>query len=240
MARKKQSPFEDLIEITSRLPWWAGVLLAIISYFFLHAYAVQEIAHPTSSQNLNQAMTKGLFHTLALFGQYVLPAAFFLGGGISAYKQFTRKKLHQNVAGSSSKSALNDMSWQQFEILVGEYFRQNGYKVEEIGGGGADGGADLILYKNSEKYLVQCKQWKTYKVGVKPVRELLGVMVGSAAAGGMVVTSGEFSRDAMGFARKNNIQLLDGTELHKMIRSAQQTTIQKPPPERTSLSKMRQ
>lgn len=228
MARKKQSPFEDVIEITSKLPWWVGVLLAIISYFLLHAYAVQEIVNPASSQNLNQAMTNGLFRTLAQFGQYVLPSAFFLGSGISAYKQFARQKLHQNVAGSSSKNALNDMSWQQFEILVGEYFRQNGYKVEEIGGGGADGGTDLILYKNGEKHFVQCKQWKTYKVGVKPVRELLGVMVGSAAAGGMVVTSGEFTRDAMVFANKNNIQLIDGTELHKMIKSAPQTTISKP------------
>lgn len=229
MARRKQSPSEDIIDITSKLPWWAGILLAIVSYLFLHAYAIREVIPPTNSQNLSQAMSTGLFHSLALFGQYLLPIAFIIGSGISALNRFNRKKIHQNVANSPSKGVLNDMSWQQFEILVGEYFRKEGYKVEEVGGGGADGGVDIILHKNEGKYLVQCKQWKAYKVGVKPVRELLGVMVGSGAAGGILVTSGGFSKDAMGFAKENNIQLIDGAELHKMIRSVQQTAAAPPP-----------
>jgi restriction system protein len=230
MARKKQSPFEDIIDITSKFPWWLGMLLAIVSYLLLHAYAVQEITPATNSQNLSQAMSKGLFRSLALFGQYLLPVTFILGSGISVFNRFNRKKIHKNVISNPSKDALDDMSWQQFEMLVGEYYRQKGHKVEEVGGGGADGGVDLILYKNDEEYLVQCKQWKAYKVGVKPVRELLGVMVGSAASGGIVVTSGEFSKDAMSFARENNIQLINGSELHKMIRSAQQTAAPMPPP----------
>jgi restriction system protein len=50
--------------------------------------------------------------------------------------------------------------------------------VAEIGGGGADGGVDLVLTKpgksGGEKFLVQCKQWRAYKVGVDVVRELYG------------------------------------------------------------------
>ncbi|MCB2181317.1 MAG: restriction endonuclease [Desulfobulbaceae bacterium] len=222
MARRKQSPFEDIIDITSKLPWWVGILLAIVSYLFLHAYAIREVIPPTNSQNLSQTMATGLFRSLALFGQYILPVAFIVGSGISVLNRLNRKKIHQNVTNSPSKDVLDDMSWQQFEILVGEYYRQEGYKVEEVGGGGADGGVDLILHKNEEKYLIQCKQWKAYKVGVKPVRELLGVMVGSGASGGIVVTSGEFSRDAISYARENRIQLVNGAELHRMIRSAQQ------------------
>ena len=230
MAKRKQSSFEDIIDITSKFPWWVGILLAILSYFVLHAYAIQQITPPTNSQNLSQAMSKGLFRSLALFGQYLLPVTFIFGSGISAFNRFNRKKIHQNVISSPSKDALDDMSWQQFEMLVGEHFRKEGYRVEEVGGGGADGGVDLILYKNDKKYLVQCKQWKAYKVGVKPVRELLGVMVGSAAAGGIVVTSGEFSKDAVNFARENNIQLINGVELHQIIRSAQQAVSPMPPP----------
>jgi restriction system protein len=33
-------------------------------------------------------------------------------------------------------------------------------------------GVDLALTKGTEKFLVQCKQWKAYKVGVDVVREL--------------------------------------------------------------------
>lgn len=225
MARRKQSPLEDVVDIISKFPWWVGMLLAIIFYFVLHAYAVQKIAVASDPHDFGQTINKTVLHSMALFGQYILPLVFLLGGGLSAFNQFSRKKLHQNVAESSSKNALNGMSWQQFETLVGEHFRQQGYKVEEVGGGGADGGVDIILHKNGEKHFVQCKQWKAYKVGVKPVRELLGVMVGSAATGGIVVTSGEFTKDAIDFARENNIQLLDGTELHKVIRNAKQAVI---------------
>lgn len=110
------------------------------------------------------------------------------------------------------------MSWQDFEYLVGEYFRRRQFSVEETKSG-ADGGVDLIATKGMEKYLIQCKHWKAYKVGVNVVRELLGVMVGVGATGGFVVTSGEFTKDAIDFAKANNILILDGKELFKSMRS---------------------
>ena len=63
-----------------------------------------------------------------------------------------------------------------------------------------DGGIDLVLSKGSEKFLVQCKQWKAFKVGVTVVRELYGVMAAKGAAGGFVVSSGRFTDDATAFA----------------------------------------
>ena len=64
------------------------------------------------------------------------------------------------MAQAQSTNALDGMSWREFEMLVGEAFRLQGYRVIETGGGGADGGIDLVLFKGSEKFLVQCKQWK--------------------------------------------------------------------------------
>ncbi len=92
-----------------------------------------------------------------------------------------------------------------------------GFSVVETGGGGADGGIDLILKKEGEIFLVQCKQWRAYKVSVNVVRELFGVMVSKGAAGGFVVTSGVFTAEAKSFVKEQNIELLDGTELIKMI-----------------------
>ena len=71
-------------------------------------------------------------------------------------------------------------------LVLGEAYRLLGYRVTEIGGGGADGGVDLMLTKGGEKFLVQCKQWKAYKIGVDVVRELYGVM----AAKGDALVSG--------------------------------------------------
>ncbi len=135
---------------------------------------------------------------------------------------FVRRKrtetLVANVSQSASADALNGMSWAEFELLVGEAFRLQGYSVVELGGSGPDGGIDLTLTKGSEKFLVQCKQWKAFKVGVTVVRELYGVMAARGAAGGFVVTSGRFTEDARAFASGRNIKLVDGTLLHSLIR----------------------
>jgi hypothetical protein len=51
---------------------------------------------------------------------------------------------HQRPAAADIGS-IRRMSWQEFETLVGEAYRRQGYSVEETGGGDADGGVDLIL-----------------------------------------------------------------------------------------------
>jgi restriction system protein len=116
------------------------------------------------------------------------------------------------------------MTWKEFELLVGEGFRRQGYQVAETGGGGADGGVDLVLTRprlnGSEKFLVQCKQWRALKVGVEVVRELYGVMAARGATGGFVVTSGRFTNEAIQFANGRNVTLVDGPQLLGFIRQA--------------------
>jgi restriction system protein len=218
MARRRQNLFEDLIEITSKLPWWVGVVLAIASYVWLHSVASAEVAAVAQPGKMGELVTQTLFNTLASVGQYLLPFAFLVGAAMSAYGRAKRQALHAKVAGSPDRGALNDMSWQQFEALVGEAFRRKGYSVSETGGGGADGGIDLALKKEGETFLVQCKQWKATKVGVTTVRELYGVMAAEGATGGFVVTSGVFTDEARAFAIGQNIELLDGQALHALIR----------------------
>ncbi len=217
MARRSQSPIEDVMDIASQLPWWVGMSLAVVSYVVLHWYANQ--SPPASAEGVDTiyaAVLPGLLRSFAAFGQVVLPIVFLIGAFVSAFNGYKRKKLHIDTAQSHSDNPLDEINWQDFELLVGEHFRQQGFVVEETAGG-ADGGIDLIAVKNGEKYLIQCKQWKAYKVGVKVVRELLGVMVGAAASGGFVVTSGQVTHDAEVFAKNNNITLLDGKALRRMI-----------------------
>ena len=239
MARKKkQSPLEELIEITAMLPWWVGVLLALVAYLVLHHYATADVAPASTVAQLGASVTGQIGKTLAMLGQYLLPLAFVIGAGLSAYGRKTRDSLIAKVQTSSSASVLNDMNWQVFEMLVGEAFRRRGYAVTENGGGGADGGVDLVLQKDSEKYFVQCKQWKAYKVGVSIIRELYGVMAAEGAAGGFVVTSGVFTQEAKSFAEGRNIELIDGPKLMALIDETQQaqTSIKQRAPQRTQQS----
>jgi len=218
MARQKTSPFEDMILIVSKLPWWAGFALAVISYVILHAIASRPVVPAaTSPGQLGDAMAKGLFTTMAMFGQFVLPIAFGFGALLSAVTAMRQKKIYDKVASRPGVAVLNDMSWSDFERLVSEYYRRNGFQVTREGGNGPDGGIDLVLRQGKETYLVQCKQWKAYKVGVQPVREFYGVMSSRGVAGGYFVTSGEYTDDAKAFAQGLNITLIDGRKLREMI-----------------------
>jgi len=84
----------------------------------------------------------------------------------------------------------------------------------------AGGGVDMILHEGG-KYLVQCKHWKAYRVGVKEVRELLGLVTAELAEGGILITSGPFTAEARSFSRGNPLTLVDGGELVRLTREVQ-------------------
>ena len=221
MARKRTSAFEDLAEIGSRLPWWLAVTLAVITYFALHAYAVRDIPVPQGTHGIGDMVSAQLWKTVAIFGQYVVPAALALGAVLSVARRRKRTSIYRSVAGQPGKDALNGISWREFEMLVGEWFRHQGYAVTETGGV-ADGGVDLVLSRDGETSLVQCKQWKAFKVGVSVIRELLGVMAARGAAAGFVVTSGVFTEEAKRFAADVKITLIDGQKLSGLLRRVPQ------------------
>ena len=221
--RRKSSFFDDLVDLVALMPWWVGVALAPVGYLLLHSVAVSPPA-PLAPGAIGPSLIWGTWlKALAMAGQYIVPMVCLLGALLSFLRRRKRESLHQEVRQSSAADALERMSWRDFEVLVGEGFRQRGYAVQESGGGGADGGVDLVLRKDGETFLVQCKQWKALKVGVTVVRELYGVMAARGAAGGFVVSSGRFTDEAQAFAQGRNIQLLTGPALLQLIRSGRPT-----------------
>ena len=221
MARKrKTSGLEDALALVARLPWWAGVGLALISYVFLHRLAQPPSLTGLTPGQMSAVVVGSVASGLATIGQFLIPLICLVGALGSFLARRRRQTLASNVSQSTSADALDGMSWREFEMLVGEAFRLQGYRVTELGGSGPDGGIDLVLGKGSEKFLVQCKQWKAFKVGVTVVRELYGVMAAKGAAGGFVVTSGRFTDDATAFASGRNIKLIDGRLLHGLLSQA--------------------
>lgn len=220
MSRRKTTPAESLIGLFAALPWWVGATMAFVCYVLLHQVATQSVAPANQPGQVGTMVTHMMWQSLAKVGQYLLPLICLVGSAISAWRRKVRKDLVVDMAQSEAVGALDGMSWQKFEILVGEGFRRQGYQVSEAGGGGPDGGVDLTLAKGGETFLVQCKQWRALKVGVGVVRELYGVMAARGATGGYVVTSGRFTEEAIKFASGRNVGLIDGPALHTMLKQA--------------------
>ncbi|KQP22814.1 restriction endonuclease [Pseudorhodoferax sp. Leaf267] len=218
--RRKSSTADDLMDLVALLPWWAGVGLAGLSYWLLHGVATRPLPVVQTGRQISEALPSMLWQGFANGGQYLIPFICLMGALASFLRRRKRRALFDQASQATGADALQGMSWQEFEMLVGEGFKRRGYGVRETGGGGADGGVDLVLTKGSEKFFVQCKQWKAFKVGVTTVRELYGVMAAGAATGGFVVTSGRFTKEAEAFAAGRNVELVDGPALAALLRAA--------------------
>ena len=218
--KRKTSPLEDMLDLVAMLPWWVGVAIAAIGYLVLHRMAAPVQVAAVQPGQVSQIMTQTVITGLATAGQYIVPLVGLVGAAMSFVRRKQGTALLTDVAQANSANALVGMTWLEFELLVGEAYRLQGYRVSETGGGGPDGGVDLALTKGNEIFLVQCKQWKAFKVGVDVVRELYGVMAAKGATGGFVVTSGRFTDDAKAFADGRNVQLVDGPKLFAMIKQA--------------------
>jgi restriction system protein len=125
-----------------------------------------------------------------------------------------------------SVQVFQDIEWKRFETLCAELFAQAGFDARTQSHG-ADGGVDIVLYSRNASgpaAIVQCKHWANRLVGVKEVRELLGVMASRSIARGTFATSGGFTQEALRFAEQNRIHTLDGSGLLALIgkRTAEQ------------------
>jgi restriction endonuclease Mrr len=119
------------------------------------------------------------------------------------------------------RALLDALEWRRFEQLVTGYFEKTGLEAKRAHVG-ADGGVDVKLYRKGEEKpfaYVQCKAWHVYTVGVKPVRELFGVMAADAIGAGYFVTTGTFTAEAKDFARNRDMKLMTGEYLLEELNS---------------------
>lgn len=211
--RRRNRP--HLLRELATLPWWISLVLAVIVYTALKwvfpAFAGRNV--------LFKGIAEALGNNAAFFS-----APFLVVTLIAAFNAFRRRKLLDDQTGLDS---LKTVSWQDFELLVGEAFRRQGFVVEESGGSAPDGGVDLVLLRSGKKTVVQCKRWKNAQVGVTLIRELYGVMVAERADRCVFVSSGTFTAEAIAFAEGKPIDLINGrgfAELVKVLQPAGKAT----------------
>lgn len=212
MARRRKSGIEQVAD----MPWPMGIGLGLLCYTAIRygiGWYLQLTDNPYTS-GLGKLAASGIYAPLGwalLIGCWIAALGAFL-------KRRHRRRLLDRQTGTDS---VRQMSWRQFEQLAGEAFRRQGYAVEEAGGGGADGGIDLLLRKHGQTTLVQCKQWRNSQVGVQVVREMYGLLMHHQAAAVKIVALGHFTSEAHRFAEGKPIELIDGGALIATVQSLQ-------------------
>lgn len=111
MERKsKSSPAEDVIQIASKLPYWAALVLAVISYFLLHAYATQPTNIVIVPGQIANVMIPAMLKGLATAGQYVMPIL-FVAAAILSWFRHSKPSSPQKISTSSRPVPTNFCSF---------------------------------------------------------------------------------------------------------------------------------
>ena len=205
MSRRNESLGEFLV----KMPWPVSVVLGVFAFVFLR-WAVPALWGDNNS-----------FRMLATVAGN-LPPVVALGFGVIAFLSFLFGKKRQSLVDrQTSLESLREVSWKDFELLVVEAYRRQGYQVDYSLGKGADGGVDLVLRKAGRISFVQCKQWRSFSVGAPVIREQFGIMISEKADEAIIVTSGKFTSEAVSFAQGKPIQLVDGPRLLELVKQGQ-------------------
>lgn len=205
MRRRNEKPLDLLL----LAPWWVSAMLAVIAYVGLR-FVLPEIAG-------DGPVAKGLVQGLSANAKWFAIPLGLMALCSAVWGIGNRRRLDRQT----SLESLRAVPWKEFEYLVAEAFRRQGYAVDYSLDGGADGGVDVILRKDGRTSLVQCKRWRNKSVTVEIVREQFGILTAEKADEAIIVSTGFFTSEATAFARGKPIRLVDGPQLLELIRSVQ-------------------
>lgn len=203
--------FDALSEFFTRLPLWLGPVAAGLAYLVIR-YIIAPLFKSLGTES--GKLIGQLLIELAWLGGVIILAAW-----IVSLADRTRRRLRFDQ--QTGLKTIRQLSWREFESLIGEALRRQGYAVKETGQPGPDGGVDLVLTKDGEETLVQCKRWKEWQVGVEKVRELYGIMASRGSTGGILVSCGSFTMPARRFAEGKSLRLIDGPMLAQLVAGIQ-------------------
>ncbi|USD64498.1 restriction endonuclease [Vibrio sp. SCSIO 43136] len=221
MARKNDGIIWHLMDA----PWWVSILFSLTCYVGL-TYILPALA--AESDNFFYQAVSVHLPTMGTW----FAILFLIPAPIAFCKQYSRKRSYQITTQAMqvqmSSEPLDSLNWLEFESYVGEYFKQQGYEVKQFFSHKPDGGVDIWMKKDGELTLVQCKHWRARKVGIQVLREMYGVMIEHHAAKMIIVTSGDFTSEAVKYAADKRLWLVNGSELAHMVADGRHFMSEKP------------
>lgn len=124
MSRRRQTPMEEFLTIASSLPWWAGLVLAAISFLILHQFADLNVRQQLHANQAGNLVIVQMVKTFAFFGQFIVPIAFLTGSLVSARKHGHDRNNYRSdcKAASHRRARLNSILIQEKSSPIATFF----------------------------------------------------------------------------------------------------------------------
>lgn len=194
----------------NELPWWSGVAFGVLLYVAL-TWLIPQVA--ASSPRLATAVSAA--NASAAF--IALP---FVACSVILLLRTYRKRCELDL--DITLAALRALPRERFEHFAAEAFRNEGYVVGASAN--PDCGADLVLTKQGQKVIAQCRRWRSNLIEVAALSELHSCMDIARATGCIMVTTGDYDAAAREFAAEKSLRLIGGRELARMLRTLDSPT----------------
>lgn len=200
--RRTPGALDIAVGLAALVPWWAAAVAGV-------------------------ALAAGLFplartYTAAEVALYVLPALCAVLAAASAYGRLKHRRTRdESRAAAQPAAVLQGMQWAEIEQLLCESFRAQGFVVDEPAGKRTGRPAQLRLRKSGQTFLADCRYWERAHVDAHEVSDAFAVIQEQLAAGGFIVTTGTFSPAAREYAYGKWLHLVDGPQVHQVLRAAQ-------------------
>lgn len=111
------------------------------------------------------------------------------------HKKFENCNLLSNLA--------HRLTPHEFEIWCSEYLSNLGFTNIMVLPIGPDAGKDIICEKNSEKFYIECKRYSPNSyISSFQVEKLLGSMISDNIKNGLIITTGDLSKEAKDTLKK--------------------------------------
>ena len=197
---RRKSASDSFFDEMVSLPWWGSLVIGAI--FWVFAFVLLKFSP---------------LHSLikAFPALWPIPALFGMTAFVSV---FVRKRARIALKHTRTLQELKAVPWHEFERLAAAYYEDTGYSVVHTGTAGPDGGYDLVLRKDGERILVQCKKFTREDIGVQTLREFFGVVIAQGAHRGIFITTSGFTPAAMAFGLSQaTLELISGLRFAQMV-----------------------
>ena len=221
--------FRRAVLLAAKLPAYVSLPLglALFSSVWLFNGDVNSLRHRIAHLQPDEQFSAVVVFYVVWSLAICLPLLLALGSVVWLKETYRKLRIARLTRSVDHPDALHGLTWEEFEQIVGQAFVRKGYEAE-VTQSGADGGVDVICRKDGFTWYVQAKHWRSAQVGVDVVRSFFGACAADGVAGGYIITSGEFTKDARAFADKaKQVTLLNGqafTNLVKLGRTPQVST----------------
>lgn len=195
----------------------SSIILLPITYFFGIGYT------KISQFELAFYITLGIDILTIIYS--IVKFKYFQNKRLYFIKEFEKKIEENQKLEIKSFLDLDKLNGYEFELFAREYFLIQGYEAVTTQRS-HDHGADVIAWKEKDKYVIQAKKYS------KPVDYFAIVQANHAkkrysADHAILITNQDITNQAKEYAETYNVEVINGHEIDKFLRKKQSVVIKK-------------